>query len=245
MLKLLSVLALTIFISGSSLWSAEKPKMSAVAPAAILTAEAEAIVKALDAALTDAESYDKAKKNVAKDFGLLAVIGQALAEHDEDSKLKAAAADLRDAAIQGAKAKTLEDAKKAFEGVKAAAEGKKGSAAVEHPWNKLMSLHHLMEVVNTRNGKIRRVARSIPSDTAEAERNAYVLALLSVAMAADTHEVKDKAQVPEWEKYSKEMQESMSGLGAALKKKDADAVKKTFAAAGKTCTDCHREIRDK
>lgn len=246
-MKAFQVIAVVAVVAGGVVWGAEKVKLSTVTPVADLVTEVDATVKTIEPLVANEEVFKKAKddKEFGKYFGLLAVLGQAIAEHDEDSALKASAADLRDAALSGARPQTLEDAKKALDGVKAAAGGKKGSAAVEHPWNKLIGMHRLMDVMNAQNSKLRSVSRRLPNDTTELQRRANVLALLAVVTATDPHDVKDPKQIPDWEKYSKEMQVEMTGLAKALKAKDADAAKKHYLAASKSCNSCHSEIRDK
>lgn len=218
-------------------------KLSTVAPAADLVTEVDSIIKDLDTKLAD---YAKnKKKGIPQAAGTLAVLAQAIAAHDEDSAMKKSAADLRDAAIAIAKSASEDDAKKGLEAAKAAAGGKAAGAKADHAWDKLIDMDSLMAEVNARNGKLRKAFRKAPEDHAAASRDASVLAVLGVVIESDTHEVKDKADVEKWKKYSKDLQTSMADVAKALKAKDDAGGKAKFLESAKSCNACHTEIRDK
>lgn len=221
-------------------------KLSTVAPAADLVAEAEAKLAELETFAADEAAFGKnKKKGIPQGAGVLAMLAQGIAEHDEDSKLKKSAADLRDAALALAKAGSLADAQKAITAAKAAAGGTAAGAKAEHAWDKLIDLDSVMAEISARNGKIRKTLRKLPDDVNAAARDASVLAMLAVVTAADTHEVKDKADIEKWKNLSKEMQVEMTTLAAAIKAKEVDKAKEAFSAGGKACNTCHSEIRDK
>jgi hypothetical protein len=220
-------------------------KIGTVAPIEDFAAEAEAKVKALEEALKDETSYTAAKKKtIPEEAGILAVLAQAIAEHDGEAAWKAAAPDARDAAMALAKAGSLADAKKALEDVKAAMGGKKGSAKLDHAWEKLTNLDTVMSEVNKRTGKLRRAVRKLPDDTAQAARDASVLALMGVVTHEDTHEVKDKSKVDGWKKFCVDMQVDMTELSKQFKAKDAAKAKAAFEKANKSCSGCHEQYRD-
>jgi len=131
-----------------------------IAPLADLKLEVSEQVERLSGVLT-AEKYDDAKDgDVRQAFGLLACLGQAIAEHDQADGAKIQGAALRDAALQYKRKASLEEAQKAFEAVKLAVAGQaEGDHAKEHPWNKLINMHPMMEEMNDRNSKILRVLR--------------------------------------------------------------------------------------
>lgn len=228
--------------------AAEKPKISTVAPAGDLTAEVTAKIEVLQGALADNDSYSKAKmKVIPQNAGVLAVLAQGLAETDEASPAKASAGDLRDAAIELSKAGSFDDAKKALDKVKEANGGKaSGSAKAEADWGKLGNFELLMKEINERQSKVRRsVTRALPANLQAASQDASVIAILSVAMAADTHEVKDKADVPKWEAFSADLTAKAAEVAAAIKAGDQAKAKAAFTLAAKSCSGCHGEIRDK
>jgi hypothetical protein len=219
-------------------------KIAAVAPVADLVAEAEIKVKALDVSLASEKSYLEGKTtSILSDAGVLAILAQAIVESEEKGAWKASAADLRDGAVAIVKAKSYDEAKAGHAAVKAAHDGKAGGAKAEADWNKLSRLGALMKEVNKRNGKLRRSTRLLPPNPEEAARDASVLAVLGLATHDDTHEVKDQAQIPEWQKFSKEFSVEMTATAAALKKSDKEAAANAFKKANVACNDCHEKFR--
>lgn len=244
--KLFFSLALTMLASACLVPAFAADKLSTVSPVADLVAEAETKIKELDGLLADNDSYTKAKKKgVPQAAGVLAVLAQAIAEHDEESAWKKSAADVRDAAIAIAKAGSLADAKKGLDAAKAGTGGKAAGAKAEHAWDKLIDMDSLMSEVSGRSGKLRKAFRKAPEDHVAASRDASVLAVLSLVIEADTHDVKDKADIEKWKKYSKDLQKSMTDISAALKAKDDAKGKSLFLESAKSCNSCHTDIRDK
>ena len=215
-----------------------------VAPIENLKAESAAKLSALEKLLSDGGSFEESKKRqIPQAAGVLACLAQAIGEHKDREKSGVAAADLRDAAIALVNSASHDDAEKALATAKQAFEGKgDGKAAPEHEWNKLINLHRLMEEVNARNSKIR-VALRRPKDPQAESLHATTLAVLALAMHADTHEVKDKSQIPQWQKHAGDYQRNMTALAAAIKAKDKDRGNELFKAAQKSCNDCHKAFR--
>lgn len=219
-------------------------KIAEVAPVADLVAEAELKIKSLEEALASDKSYLEGKSStIPADAGVLAILSQAIVESEEKGSWKASAPDLREGAIAVWKAKSYDEAKAGLTAVKAAQEGKAAGAKPEAEWNKLSRLGALMKEVNKRNGKLRRATRMVPANADEVSRDASVLAVLGLATHDDTHEVKDAAQVPEWQKFSKDFSAHMTATAAALKKKDKDGASDAFKKANTACNDCHAKFR--
>lgn len=221
-------------------------KMGTVAPINELAAEAEAKIAALEAGLVSADSYSQGKKAISGDAGVLAVLAQAVAEHDGNAAWKKSAADVRDAAIALANAKSFDEAKKSLDAVKAAQGGKASGAKADADWSKLAKLGAVMAEVNKRHGKLRRATKKAPADAGETTRDASVLAVLAVVAQADTHEVKSgkPADIGKWQGYAKDMQANATKAADALRKKDDAAFKETFTTLNKSCTECHKDFRD-
>ncbi len=220
---------------------AEKPKLSTVSPAADLAAEAEAKVHELEQMLSGNDEYLKAKKKgIPRDAGAVAILGQALADHDEAGDVKIAGPALRDAGIAIGKATSLDDAKKGLDMAKAALAGEAGDAKAEFNWADLADMDSLMAEVNVRNGRLRRAARKLPDDVMAASRDASVLAVLALAISAKGNS-KDAAA---WEEYALEMQTQYTKVAAAMKDKNSDDLKAAFTAANKSCNECHSKFRD-
>jgi hypothetical protein len=224
-------------------------KIATVAPIGDLVAESEAKIKSLEELLASDKSYLEGKKTtIPTEAGVLAVLAQAIVESDESAAWKPAAADVRDGAIAIATSKSYDDAKKGLESVKMAHGGTAGGAKPDHEWNKLCALGSVMKEVNKRNGKLRRGSKLKALDdtqAAEFSRDASVLAVLALAAHDDTHEVKKKEEVPEWQKFSKEFQAQMTAASAAFKKKDVAAAADAFKKGNTACNDCHAKFREK
>ena len=225
---------------------AEAPfKISEVVSVEDLAAEAQAKLALLEKHLADNESYLAAKKKkIPQAAGTLACLAQALVEHSDGETSNIAAADLRDAALQVIGSKSYEDAAVALSSVKQAVAGNSsGSASNEHAWNKLINLHRLMEEVRARNSKLRRVTRK-SRDPNKDSLHASTLAVLAIAMHADTHEVKSAEDVAKWQEYSVELQQAMTKVSAALKAGDTKTANSLWRAGQKSCSACHKAYRD-
>ena len=229
-------------------YAAAPVKVATVAPIGDLVAESESKIKALEEALATDKSYLEAKKTtIPTDAGVLAVLAQAIVESDETAAWKPAAADLRDGAIAIATSKTYDEAKKGLEAVKSAHGGKAGGAKPDHEWNKLSGFGGLMKEVSKRNGKLRRGSKLKSLDDMQAgefSRDASVLAVLALAVHDDTHEVKKKAETPEWQKFAKELQAQSTAGAAAFKKKDLAAAADAFKKGNTACNDCHKQFKE-
>jgi len=238
----------TALVAGSMLipaYAADKVKVAAIAPVGDLVTEIQAKVTQLNESLANNDNYLKdKKKTIPRNAGVIAVLSQAVLEHDQQSSAKISAADLRDAAIALAKSDSYDAAKTAFGKVKSAAEGNgAGGASKDHAWDKLIDMDSLMTEVNSRNGALRRQMRRI-TDADAASRDAAVLGVLGLAIAADTHEVKSPGDKPKWEGYSYDLSAQSAKIAEAMRAKNLDASKEAFLAANKSCSACHADFRD-
>ncbi len=243
------LVCLTLFAVAASVVSVS------IAAAPVDVSEAVGAKELADAAKTKAEDLGKAvaddasfgrameAKTIAKDGGVIACLAQALVEHKEGEATGINATGLRDAAIVLSKTKKLADATAALETVNEALAGKGAKGEKDHPWNKLVNMHRMMEEFEFQGGKLRRVLKR-PRRLETYSENAAILVVLGLAMEADTHEVKDKAKLPQWTTWSKEYHQAMSGLNVAIKAGDGDKAKSIFEAAEKKCETCHEVFRD-
>lgn len=222
----------------------ESKKMSEMLSAADIVGEIDAKLKTIEADLADNEKFLAAKnKAIPQNGGVLAILAQAIVEHDEECPLKPIAPALRDAGTALSHAKTFEEAKTAYETAKKARDGE-GAGESTADWAKLSPMGGVMSEVNARTSKLRRVLRKLPDDLSESARDAGVLALLSLAIEADTHEVKKDEDKPEWVKHSLEMRAQMTSAASAFKAKDGAKAKDAFTNANKACNACHKTFRD-
>ena len=82
-----------------------------------------------------------------------------------------------------------------------------------------------------------------PKDPQAESLHATTLAVLALAIHADTHEVKDKSQIPQWQGYATDYRKKMTDLAAAIKAKDKERGNELFRAAQTSCIDCHKTFR--
>jgi cytochrome c556 len=221
-------------------------KIASVAAVSDLVAEAEIQMKELETQLASEASYRENKKAITASAGILAVMAQGIGESEEKPAWKASNADLRDGALSVARAKNFQEAQAGLAAIKAAYGGKAAGAKSDAEWNRLAGLRSLMVEINSRNNKLKVAARKIPADPkdlSDAVRHASVSAVLTLAVHDDTHEVKDKAAIPDWQRLAKDYSGNMTAASAALRKNDQQAVKAAYDKSRTACADCHEKYR--
>ena len=197
------------------------------------------------------KSYaNSAKHELPRAAGMLAVIGQALAVHD--SKRTAAekavrppihGPTLRDAALKLSGTKTLAEALATVPNLTTAVLGQaKPTGSIKHPWTGLISLHHIMEELNSRNSRLRRAVRRT-RDPNLAARNAATMGLLGLVILSDTHEVKQKTQLAAWRKFSSDFRTNAAATARAFRAGDKAKIKPLYLQAAKACAGCHSTFR--
>jgi hypothetical protein len=205
--------------------------------------EVDAKIKLLGGLLESPEKFEDAKeKDVWQGFGVLSIMGQSLVEHPEAGTAGFTGAALRDAALKYTRNTEYADAQAALVAVTAARAGE-GTGAADVPWNKLIRMHPMMEEINARNAKLVPIFKR-PRGKPEEARHATVMALLSLAMYADTHEVKNEADIPSYQQMAADYRTAMVGVAAALKEQDGKTARELFDKANGTCDACHEKFRD-
>ncbi|MFP6763866.1 MAG: hypothetical protein VB858_09610 [Planctomycetaceae bacterium] len=220
-------------------------KVSDILDATQLADEVKAKIVKLDQSMADKGAFERALKfkTIATDAGVIACLAQAIAEHEKGPATGMAAASLRDAALRLSRARTMDNARTELAAVEAAVGGKKTDARLDHPWNKLINMHRMMEEMEYREGRIRRTLRrprTLPRDSS----HATVLTVLALAMESDTHEVKQESDLPDWKTWSREYRMQAAKLRIAMQANKADEARKLFAASTKVCASCHEKFRD-
>jgi len=245
-IRLLSCLAVVVLACGVWQAFAEAPaNVDDVAPIGDLVYEVDAKIKLLDRNLADAEAYEKAREeDVWQAFAVLTVTGQAIAEHSHQAEAGFSGPALREAAIGFKRNTNYDDAQAMLAAVKTArAGGGATDAKVDADWAKLIRMHPMMEEINERNAKLVSVFRR-PRGRPDEPVHASTIAVLSLAMLADTHEVKNEADIPTWQEWSKDYREKMIGAANAVREKDGAAARELFDQANETCDACHEKFRD-
>ncbi len=244
--SLVAFAAIVVLVCSLPVIGGAPVKVTTVAPVDDLVAEVDAKIAMLEEYIASDEELQEAvkRKQLSQAAGVIACLAQAVVEHDSRADAKIAAAELRDAAIALRAAKTLEAAQAGLAKVKESREGKSsGSSQDEHAWNKLISLHDLMEEVNSRNSKLRRSTRR-SRDPKVDSLNASTLAVLALVIHEDTHEVKDDSKIPQWQEMSLEFQKGMTNVAELMKKEDFDAAYPAWRATQETCNSCHEVFKE-
>ena len=221
-----------------------------IAPIASIEAiqlEVDSKIEVLTGALESAEKFEMQKeKDVWQAFAVISVMAQALAEHPQSADAPFSGPALREAALKyyAGRGRTYEEAQAALAAVQEARQGGGAKdAPVEYAWNKLTRMHPMMEEINARNAKLIGVFRRPRGTPAEAG-HATTIALLALPMYADTHEVKNEAEIPQWQAWATEYREQMTAVAAAVQEKDGTKARQHFDAANEICDACHEKFRD-
>ncbi len=244
----LSVSLFALYLIVCVIWSvsAESPApLEEVAPLEDIDHEARLRIAKIGELLATQEAFDESREGeLRQNFGTLACLGQALAEHP-GGDATVVGARLRDGALMYTRDSDYEQAQAALAACIAAAEGAATDefAEIDHEWNRLIGMHAMMEEINARNAQIARSLRR-PRGDADSISNASTIAILALAMEADTHEVKDEADLPLWQELSTEYRQEMTALAEALRANDAAAVREHFTNANTACDRCHEQFRD-
>lgn len=226
----------------TNLQAAPPLPLEKVASAEELVAEAEALGADIRDCLATQDSYDEFGSKLKSSGSLLMLVGQALAEHPQPSKLKASGADLRDAAIELNRALGYAAAKAALPAINAALEGKSsGKTVVDIEWSKLMRYRPAMDQMNQQLPALRRVMRR-PKDPVADSRQMFAMALLALPMHADP-KVKNPADIPEWQAFTTSMQTHLADATAKLKAKENAAANDAFVAGMANCNKCHERFK--
>ena len=218
-------------------------KLEGIAPAASLVAEVADRVDEVAKGLESAEGYKDSAKTVKQAASVIAILGQTLTELPEDSPLKAAGPSLRDAAITIARAKTYEEAHAGLPKLVAAAKGDVNPEAVaEFDWAKLSRMHPTMEELNGQATKFRRVLRR-PKDPEAESRHVALMALVAVTVYADTHEVKNPADLPKWHEFATAFHGELSQSAVAMRAGETEKAGQHFTTAMQQCAKCHEQFK--
>lgn len=239
------VLAVAASLGVANLASAaDSLKVADVVSAADLKAMIADAVSGLEKLVADEKAFAEADTRVRNSASVLAAYAQAASELEGASLSPEAARTLRQAAQDLAAAKEFGPAKAAFDRVVKAANGEAAAeppAAVE--WGKVARMHPSMEEMEQRATKLRRSLKRIRRPDEDAQMAASI-GILGLVTYGDTHEVKDPADLPQWQAWAVELQEGMAKTAAAIREKDAAAATGHFEAALKSCEKCHEKFQD-
>lgn len=254
---LLSVLGITIaltFVVGCPIAVAQQveikdappppkpPKVSSFAPAKDLADQVDKYIKDIETTLESEQEYKDSENKIGRCTNTLAVIALCLGMHDEDNKYKSRAAALIKASQALAAATDYQSARKAFEGVKAAADGKT-DFQTELKWEKVASLPDLMKQVPNINTKLKLNIKGAKFKSKAKDTAGYtaVIGAIGQGSIADISKAKNAEEVKQWYEYMMMMRDAAREANAAIHAGNqpaaTEAVMKKLT---KSCDDCHK-----
>ena len=216
------------------------PKLSSFAPAKDLAGQVRDYIKEIETTLASEQEYKDSEGKIGRCTNTLAVIALCLGMHDEDNQYKARAPALIKAAGELAAAADYQSAKKAFDAVKAAAEGKLPIQG-DLKWEKVASLPDLMKQVPNINTKLKRNIKGAKFKTKAKETAGYTAAIAAIAQGsmADAGAAKNPQEIIQWYGFSAEMRDSAGAANAAIHAGNEPAAAEAMQKLAKSCTDCH------
>lgn len=241
--SLRTVVALCAAFSAVTVLGTSPAPIEQIASVEDIVQEVDAKITLLTGLLETPEKFEGAKdKDVWQGFGVLSVLGQSLVEHPQHADAAFSGAALRDAALKYQRNTPYADAQAALAAAKSA-RGGEGTGEADFAWNKLIRMHPMMEEINSRNAKLIPIFKR-PRGKPEEARHAVTIALLALPMYADTHEVKNEADIPAYQALATDFRTAMVGVADAVRKKDGKSARELFDQANAACDTCHEKFRD-
>lgn len=246
------ILLLTLLVAGPGIAlvaiaaQPPAPPVSSFAPADDLVGQVDFYIQRTEETLAKKSDFDDAAiARLKKDANTLTVLALVLGMHDTQNRVQPAAAELLGASQQLAKSTDYAAAVATFDRVKQAAAGKAGPAAADLKWEKVASLGQLMKQVPMINAALKRGVTAERFETLKPQSagHAAVLAAIAQAVYADTHEVKNPADMDKWYRYCDEMRDAAGAVNAAIHAGDQATTTKAMSRLAASCEACHATFR--
>jgi len=221
-------------------------KVADYAPAEDLLAAQKYFLTQFEEPLANKAEYaEDLQERVKKNALVLAVVAMNLGLHE-----KAAPAETKSAAIfplaveLAASAKDYDKAKACYDKLLVSASNSGTADPTPLAWSMVRGQGALMKKTNELNSAIKR--NLTPSRfEKQAETLKYqtaTMAALGQATLLDTHEVKNPADLPTYEKYAVEFRTAAAELNKAIHAADQAAALKAFAQMDRSCNTCHQKF---
>ena len=245
----LALLATTLLVMFASLLIAQPPaapQVSVFAPAEDILSQVDYFTDRLAKATADNEDYTAAaQRRVKKDASTLTALFLALSLHDQDHRLKAAAASLTHLAQQLAEAADDYDAALAAHNALTDALQNGAGGGPPPSWQKVTELAQLMKQVPTIHNRLRRSLREarFEKDAEKSAGYAAALAVIAQTAMADTHEAKDPAETEKWYEFCAQMRDTAGAVNSAIRSRDFEAATAAATQLKNLCNQCHDVFR--
>lgn len=234
----LASLAMLVFISGAAN-DASNVAVSQYASADDLAKLISDYGDRVGEAVVSADEFEAKGSRMVRDARTLVVLATALGLSDQDHALKAAAPGIATSARKTAEAgDDLAAAQAAVESLKNAIAGE-APTGDELAWENTKALGQLMKQVNFIHTRLKRNVKKLDRFQEQSAQDATLLAVIGEASRYDTHEVKEDAQLPDWNNYAVEMRDASASLAAAIKAGDAATIEAAMTRVAENCDACH------
>jgi hypothetical protein len=220
-------------------------KVSRFAPAKDLKAQTDYYLGRLQESLAARGDYDEAKQSrVGKDANTLAVLGLALAMHDEDNAVRGKFGLVRAAQALAASSRDYDGAAQALARARQAAAGETAAAGEKPAWQKVAALESLMKQVPIVHSALKRgIEGRFQRQAAAAAGQAATLAAIAEAARFDSSAVKNPADAGSWRRSCAEMRDAAGEVNSAAHAGDQVAARAGLVRLAKSCDACHAAFR--
>ncbi|HUY90749.1 MAG TPA: cytochrome c [Pirellulales bacterium] len=241
------IFALSLLAAGSvgALLAADPPappKLSSIVPAADLVAQAKLYLASFDKGLAGEQEYKESASKIERDAHTLTALALALANHDADNELQAAAPAVMAASQALAAAQDYAAAHAALKSLHAAMEGK-GEKGGAPKWGCVAPMDQLMKQVVFVNNRLKRGMRRFAKQTEEQARDAAVLAVIAQEFVYDDPGIAESDDLDRWYQLCGQMRDAAGELNAKARAADKAGAEAALAKLAQSCDDCHEVFR--
>lgn len=220
-------------------------KVSDYAPAEDLIAAQKYFLAQIEESLSSKEDYaEDTQERVKKNALILAVITQNLGLHDTPNAAQASSPKVYAAAVAlAASVKEYDKAKAAYDKLLAAFYPAT-KASMPLAWGMVRGQGAMMKKTNELNSAIKRnlTPARFEKQLESLKHQTATMAAIGQATLLDTHEVKNPADLPTYEKYAVEFRTAAADLNKAVHATDQPAALKAFARMNASCHTCHQKF---
>jgi len=227
--------------------TATKVKVSSYAPVEDLVAAQKFFLAQLEEQLASKEEYaEDTQERVKKNALVLAVLSMHLGLHDVKNAAQQSGhmMSLSSEALARS-ANKYDDAKRSYNLIlKSQKEHIWVASGEEFVWKKISGQGAMMKKVNEINSAIKRnlTAARFAKQLDALKIQTVTLAAIGQATLLDTHEVKNPADFPTYEKYAVEFRTAAAELNKSVHAADQAAALKAFARMDASCHTCHQKF---
>ena len=243
-LTMILVASSFLLLLSLSVWAALPTKMSDVVSVADLEAEIADKTVELESTLVEKNDFQELSGK-RRSAGLqLALLAQALAVHDQESKLKNRATAIRDIAMSLSNVNSYDEAQQKLVDLKTSMSGTSvnPSSPSDQDWSKLVRNRALMDLLREKSDQVRKSLRRIKDPEAES-RHASTMAVIGIAVGLHAHSRSTPAEQMMWTDWSYAFQKHMTRTARAIRERDSAAVLEHFTAAQAACDLCHEQFK--